>query len=627
MKNKNCLPTLVLALLVFLTSACSVNGSSTQPVLEVTPTTVTTSSAAAIPPKKEPVSKTAAVPTASPTAASSVLQKVSGTYVFSEGPAVDLNGSVYFSDVSAGKIYKWSPDGRVSVFVEGLKGPNGLEFAENGLLIACEGGLGRLISIDMQGKITVLVEKYNQLRFNEPNDLWIDAQGGIYFTDPAYTSPVVQDGEHVYYLSPDRSQVQRVISDLVRPNGIVGTSDGKTLYVTDHGAGKTYTYTIGAGGALTHKELFVPVGSDGMTLDASGSLYLTTPNKVQVYDAAGNHLRDIATPENPTNVAFGGADHLTLFITARTAVYLLPVLVNGATPASTGSRSGSGTPLRLADTGQVRDYTATFGEDADYTLNPPAYTVNGDGTVTDQVTGWMWQQVDGGEMIFAKAGLYCQNLDLGGYTDWRLPFSYELLSIVDLDRKPALNPTAFPVSEAGYWWTATEQVGDSTRAWVVNAGGGIGAHLKSETLSAGGTRRIHARCMRGGSGILVENLTSSGDGTVMDHNTGLVWQQAEVTPALNWEAALKTCENLALASRSDWRLPNIKELRSISNDTLMKPSLNKIFFPGAQAARYWSSTSLDGKSESAWFVDFLSGLTSYNEKTGLLLVRCVSSVK
>jgi gluconolactonase len=246
---------------------------------------------------------------------------VPGSYQFSEGPAVDVNGNIYFSDINAGKIYKWSPDGSVRVFLDTLNKPNGLMFDKNGNLIACEGGNGRLISIDPQGSVTVLADQYKGFRFNEPNDLWIDAQGGIYFTDPAYQSPTVQDGEHVYYILPDHSQVTRVISDMTHPNGLVGTPDGKTLYVADHGAGQTFAYTINSDGTLSNKRLFTAIGSDGMDLDASGNLYLTTPNQVMIFDARGNLLRSIPTFEDPTNVAFGGADGQTLFITARTDVY------------------------------------------------------------------------------------------------------------------------------------------------------------------------------------------------------------------------------------------------------------------------------------------------------------------
>jgi gluconolactonase len=287
---------------------------------------------------------------------------VAGSYQFAEGPAVDESGDVYFSDINDGKIYKWSTDGSVTIFLEGLNMPNGLMFDASGNLIACEGGNGRLISIDPQGQISVLVDQYNGVRFNEPNDLWIDAQGGIYFTDPAYQSSVVQDGEHVYYLSPDRSQVVRVISDFVRPNGIVGTADGKTLYVADHGAGQTFSYTINANGSLTNKQLFVSMGSDGIELDASGNLYLTTPNKVQVFDVSGNHLQDISiAQETPTNVTFAGADHLTLFITARTMVYTMQMSAQSSTgtanPVTTSSAFTLTSPDLPSDNRLPVEYT------------------------------------------------------------------------------------------------------------------------------------------------------------------------------------------------------------------------------------------------------------------------------
>jgi hypothetical protein len=289
------------------------------------------------------------------------------------------------------------------------------------------------------------------------------------------------------------------------------------------------------------------------------------------------------------------------------------------------SNSGSTTPLKLPDTGQVTSYTPTFGEDSDYAINPPAYTVNGNGTVTDQVTGLVWQQTDGGEMTFANAVTYCQNLELAGYTDWQLPSGYNLFNILDHDHNPALNTAAFTMTLAEYWWTANEQIGDSTKAWVVNAGGGIGAHPKRETLSADGTKRFHTRCVRNAPANVTSHFTSNGNGTVTDANTGLMWQQAEVTPTMTWDAALTYCESLSLDNHADWRLPNIKELHSISDDTRFNPSINTTYFPGAQATRYWSSTTLFGPAVSAWFVDFTSGLASYNDKTGQLPVRCVRS--
>ena len=267
----------------------------------------------------------------------STLSQLAGNYKFTEGPAADANGNIYFSDVDAGIIYKWMADGNVSVFVSGLSLPNGLMFDKNGNLITCEGGKGRLVSIDTQGQITILTDQYNGKRFNEPNDLWIDPTGGIYFTDPAYKSALSQPGEYVYYLSPDRKTLTRVINDLIRPNGIIGTKDGKTLYVADHGGGKTFAYTINEDATLKDKRLFVASGSDGMELDSNGNLYLTLPNQVKVYEASGKHRLDIPTSENPTNIAFGGTDARILFITARTAVYTAQMSAGNSGSAGTFS--------------------------------------------------------------------------------------------------------------------------------------------------------------------------------------------------------------------------------------------------------------------------------------------------
>jgi gluconolactonase len=338
MKNKNHRLISILLLLTAFTLACillpapPVREPNPQPSAQNAPADVITPNSATAPSEQPPAQQSIGDQASSNL--DFALTPVAGSYQFTEGPAVDSNGNVYFSDINAGKIYKWSPDGSVTVFLDGLNKPNGLMFDKNGNLIACEGGNGRLISIDPQGKITVLADQYNQKRFNEPNDLWIDPQGGIYFTDPAYQSPVAQDGEYVYYLSPDHSQVTRVINDMKQPNGIVGTADGKTLYVADYGAGQTFTYQINSDGTLTSKKLFVSTGSDGMDVDAKGNLYLTTPNQVQIFDTSGNHLRDIPTQENPTNVAFGGADHLTLFITARTMVYTAQMSAQSSSTSS-----------------------------------------------------------------------------------------------------------------------------------------------------------------------------------------------------------------------------------------------------------------------------------------------------
>jgi gluconolactonase len=270
------------------------------------------------------------------------LVKIADGLSFNEGPAADAEGHLYFSDISANRIYTWSEAGGLSVFRENSGGANGLFFDKDGNLLVCEGTNGRLVSIDSQGNTTVLADEYDGKAFNEPNDLWMDPKGGIYFSDPVYNTSQVQDGEHVYYLTPKRDKIERVIADMSRPNGIIGTPDGKTLYVADHGAGKIYRYEVSEDGSLANKTLFVSNGADGMTLDSQGNVYLTNENGVEVYDSSGSLLETVAVPESPTNVCFGGSDGQTLFITARTSVYSLEMSVKGVSPFAKGDVNGNG---------------------------------------------------------------------------------------------------------------------------------------------------------------------------------------------------------------------------------------------------------------------------------------------
>ena len=258
------------------------------------------------------------------------VQKLTGGFKFTEGPAADAEGNIYFTDIPNNRIHKWSLDGKLSTFREDSGGSNGLYFDKQGNLIACEGGGRRLVSISPKGEVTVLADKYEDKKFNSLNDLWIDPNGGIYFTDPRYgpRADTEQDGDHVYYLSSDRKKVIRVISDMVRPNGVIGTPDGKILYVADHGAGKTYIYKIKEDGTLSNKKLFAPEGSDGMTMDVNGNVYLTT-KVVAVYDKSGNKIEEIKVPESPANVTFGGKEKKTLFITARTSLYSVEMATKG----------------------------------------------------------------------------------------------------------------------------------------------------------------------------------------------------------------------------------------------------------------------------------------------------------
>lgn len=258
------------------------------------------------------------------------VKKLADGFRFTEGPARDAEGNIYFTDIPNNRIHKWSLDGKLTTFRENSGGANGLYFDRKGNLLACEGGNRRVTSISPDGKVTVLADSYNGKKLNSPNDLWIDPHGGVYFTDPRYGSQegLEQDGFHVYYITPDRKRVVRVIDNLVKPNGVIGTRDGKTLYVADAGGNKTYAYAIQPDGSLKDRRLVTEQGSDGMTLDERGNVYLTR-GTVTVYSPQGEKLATIETPEAPSNVCFGGRDNRTLFITARTGFYAIPMSVRG----------------------------------------------------------------------------------------------------------------------------------------------------------------------------------------------------------------------------------------------------------------------------------------------------------
>jgi gluconolactonase len=268
-------------------------------------------------------------------AADAAVLKLAGGFGFTEGPTADSNGNVYFTDQPNDQILKWSVDGVLSVFMKPCQRSNGMEFDAEGNLISCADERNRLVSIDTAKNVTVLADKFNGKALNGPNDVWIDPKGGYYITDPYYQRPwwdhsaMPQDKQCVYYLLPDLSRLIRVIDDFVQPNGIVGTPDGKILYVADIGASKTWAYDIQPTGSLANKRLLASEGSDGMTMDSEGNVYLTNRSVVSVFSAGGKKIKEIAVPEAPANVAFGGADGKTLFITARTSLYSIRMRVSG----------------------------------------------------------------------------------------------------------------------------------------------------------------------------------------------------------------------------------------------------------------------------------------------------------
>lgn len=268
------------------------------------------------------------------------LVKVQDGFSFTEGPAVNRMGDIFFTDQPNDKIYKWSAgSNQVTLYKEGAGRSNGLYFQLDGTLIAAADLKNELWAIDQNtGKESVIVPSFRGKKLNGPNDVWVRPKGGLYFTDPLYPRPywegirgneMEQDGQHVYFLSADRTELFRVAEDLTQPNGIIGTPDGKHLYVADIGAKKTWKYDILEDGYLTNKTLFCEMGSDGMTIDDRGNVYLTGKG-VTVFDKNGEQIAHIPIPENWTaNVTFGALDRKTLFITAMGSVYTLKMKSRG----------------------------------------------------------------------------------------------------------------------------------------------------------------------------------------------------------------------------------------------------------------------------------------------------------
>lgn len=268
------------------------------------------------------------------------LEKLAGGFDFTEGPTCDTHGNLFFTDQPNDRILKWSVEEELSTFLQPAGRANGMYFDRGGHLIVCADERNELWSIAPNGAVSVLAGEYGGKRFNGPNDVWARPDGALYFTDPFYKrtwwshDTMPQDGQHVYFLSADRRRLVRVADDLQKPNGIIGTPDGKVLFVADIEAGKTYRYDIASDGGLIGKMLAANHGSDGMTLDNEGNVYLTGDG-VLVYDRAGRHIERIRVPDErwTANVSFGGKGRRMLFITAGSGLYGIQMRVTGANAA------------------------------------------------------------------------------------------------------------------------------------------------------------------------------------------------------------------------------------------------------------------------------------------------------
>lgn len=272
-------------------------------------------------------------PTLAQTVTNGPLELISNQFSFTEGPATDQDGHVFFTDQPNNTIWKYDIQGTLSLFMEDAGRSNGLYFDSAGRLIACADENYQLWAIHPDGTIDTLVSHYRDSLFNGPNDVWVSPSGAMYFTDPYYqrnywerTKPdMASEGLYHY----QNGVLTRVDSDFGKPNGIIGSADGKLLYVADIGANKTYRYRILADGSLSDKQLFVEQGSDGMTLDADGNLYLTGRG-VTVYDRHGTKIEQIDVPVGWTaNVCFGGPERDFLFITASDSIFKINMKTRG----------------------------------------------------------------------------------------------------------------------------------------------------------------------------------------------------------------------------------------------------------------------------------------------------------
>ena len=258
---------------------------------------------------------------------------------FAEGPASDRNGNLYFTDFPKNRIYQFSRSGKLSVFAEHSGQANGLMVNSTGELVACQMD-GRVVAYSLQdpNAMRVVAAKYNKHGLNAPNDLVIDAVGGVYFTDPPLeNTPLRQDRIGVYYAATD-GRVSRLIDDLKFPNGVILSPDEKTLYVIDSKSPDVMAYSVLAPGRIDRARPFCQLeqnpqanmpGGDGVTVDCKGNLYVASPLGVQVVNTAGKSLGIITVPEQAYNVTFGGKEQSTLFIAAESSVYAVQMETKG----------------------------------------------------------------------------------------------------------------------------------------------------------------------------------------------------------------------------------------------------------------------------------------------------------
>lgn len=274
------------------------------------------------------------------------VELIRGEFQFLEGPAYDPKGVLYFSDIPANTVYALNAAGQFSVLTDQSAHTNGIVYGPSGKfagkLVACQMD-GRIVAYDPQtGQAEVLADQFGGQRFNAPNDLVVDADGGIYFTDPFFRAPqpLPQEIQAVYYRAADGT-VSRITGNIAAPNGIALSPDGKRLYVIPTQQADMLVYEITGPGQIGPVEVFCTLrqpegrsgtGGDGMVVDEQGNLYITSNLGVQIFSPQGQYRGLVQTPEQPANVTFGGPEFKTLYITARTGLYRAEMPIAGLKP-------------------------------------------------------------------------------------------------------------------------------------------------------------------------------------------------------------------------------------------------------------------------------------------------------
>jgi len=392
----------------------------------------------------------------------------------------------------------------------------------------------------------------------------------------------------------------------------------------------------GGGGGSTDTTPVAHAGPDQnvmvgwkVTLDGSGS------------SNASRYSWLLTPPATSTAALLSSTVSKPTFTADKAGLYTISLAVSNGTVTSS---SDTGTikavsPRAVPDTGQTTSYGGW--DDSYYLSSAPSYSNNGNGTITDNVTSLMWQQCTA-----LKSGPTCSGGTLKaynwyeatgtvdvtsnptgtnacggtflGHSDWRLPTDFELMTIADygLLSAPAITTAYFPGTGSWFYWSSPGSAVSSTDAWATEFNAGTTMAIPKTS----GTTVV--RCVRGEQSTPV--LTDNNDGTITDNVTGLLWQKQDDGLTKNWANALTYCEGLTLAGSGAWRLPNVKELRSLADNTKYGPSIDTANFPSTKTSYYWASTSVaSNPGNFAWTVSFNSGSVDNTEnKTFQHYVRC-----